>query len=211
MTASDDGANAPRPEGDRTERPPTGARASYISRNSFAAQAGEGVSGELAPTRTRAGESVPRQGAQDRVGSAERGQTQEERGEAERPARYRTRLRTPVLRHHVRSVRLNDDELAQIHRAATAARLTDAGFIATAAVTLATAPGDIRAWLADRRELVEELMAATAHLARVGNNLNQVARALNSGGDAPYVDEVLRLVARATARVEQAAQEMVRR
>jgi ABC-type Fe3+ transport system permease subunit len=69
----------------------------------------------------------------------------------------------------------------------------------------------VRARLTDRRELVAELMAATAHLARVGNNLNQVARTLNAGGEAVHAEVVLRLIARAASRVEEAAQQLAQK
>ncbi|WP_253913485.1 plasmid mobilization relaxosome protein MobC [Streptomyces mayonensis] len=54
-------------------------------------------------------------------------------------------------------------------------------------------------------------MTASAQLARVGNNLNQVARVLNSGGHAEYADDVMARVLRAAARVEAAAIELARR
>jgi hypothetical protein len=63
----------------------------------------------------------------------------------------------------------------------------------------------------DQRGRVEELMAASAQLARAGNNLNQVARALNSGGQVAYADDAVARVLRAADRVEAAAIEIARR
>nr|WP_245654329.1 plasmid mobilization relaxosome protein MobC [Streptomyces violens] len=63
----------------------------------------------------------------------------------------------------------------------------------------------------DQRAVVGELMRASAQLARVGNNLNQVAKALNSGGQAPYAEDALARVLRAAARVEAVATEIAKR
>ncbi|MEU0723117.1 plasmid mobilization relaxosome protein MobC [Streptomyces sp. NPDC006140] len=54
-------------------------------------------------------------------------------------------------------------------------------------------------------------MAASAQLARAANNLNQVARILNSGGQAAYADDAIARVLRAADRVEAAAIEVARR
>ncbi|MGW3493117.1 plasmid mobilization protein [Streptomyces sp. NPDC001020] len=112
-------------------------------------------------------------------------------------------------RDQVRSVRLTRDELDIVKRAAEAVGLKTAGFLADAAV--AVAQGGPRALLLDQRGRVEELMSASAQLARVGNNLNQVARVLNSGGRAEYANDAVARVLRAAARVEAAAIEMARR
>ncbi|WP_435244401.1 plasmid mobilization protein [Streptomyces sioyaensis] len=116
-----------------------------------------------------------------------------------------------MQRDQVRSVRLTHDELETVKRAAEAAGLKTAGFLADAAVAVAQAQCGSKAWLLDQRGRVEELMAASAQLARVGNNLNQIARVLNSGGQADYVDETVARVLRAAARVEDAAIEIARR
>ncbi|WAU00058.1 plasmid mobilization protein [Streptomyces nigrescens] len=114
-------------------------------------------------------------------------------------------------RDQVRSVRLTQDELDTVKRAAESAGLKTAGFIADAAVAVAQAQGSSKAWLLDQRGRVEELMAASAQLARVGNNLNQIARILNSGGHVDGVDEAVARVLRAAVRVEDAAIEIARR
>ncbi|WP_257155744.1 MobC family plasmid mobilization relaxosome protein [Streptomyces sp. Ru87] len=98
-----------------------------------------------------------------------------------------------------------------MQRAAEAAGMKTAGFLADAAVAVAQAQGGPKTWLLDQRGRVEELMAASAQLARVGNNLNQVARVLNSGGHANYADEAVARVLHAVARIEAAALEMARR
>ncbi|MFF6974140.1 MULTISPECIES: plasmid mobilization protein [Streptomyces] len=116
-----------------------------------------------------------------------------------------------MQRDHVRSVRLTADELANVQQAARTVGLTTAGFLADAAVALARSHGDARVWLTDQRALVAELMTAAAQLARAGNNLNQVARILNSGGHSDGVDRAVERVLRAAVRVEAAAVEIARR
>ncbi|MEC4018305.1 plasmid mobilization relaxosome protein MobC [Streptomyces sp. H27-D2] len=120
-------------------------------------------------------------------------------------------MRQSVHRDQVRSVRLTRDELDTVKRAAETVGLKTAGFLADAAVAVAQAQGGPKTWLLDQRGRVEELMAASAQLARVGNNLNQVARILNSGGQADYTDEVVARVMRAATRIEAAAVEIARR
>ncbi|MFI8787915.1 plasmid mobilization relaxosome protein MobC [Streptomyces sp. NPDC055105] len=112
-------------------------------------------------------------------------------------------------RDQIRSVRLTRDELDLVHRAAESVGLRTAGFLADAAVAVAQAQGGPKTWLLDQRGRVEEMMAASTQLARAGNNLNQVARILNSGGQ--YADEAVARVLRAAARIEAAAIELARR
>ncbi|MFG3253284.1 plasmid mobilization protein [Streptomyces sp. NPDC048172] len=123
----------------------------------------------------------------------------------------RPRLRHAQYRDRVRSVRLTADELADVQQAAATMGMRVAGFLADAAVAVARAQDGPQSWLMNQRALVEELMRASAQLARVGNNLNQVAKALNSGAEAPYADDTLARVLRAAARVEAAATEIARR
>ncbi|WP_368396875.1 plasmid mobilization relaxosome protein MobC [Streptomyces sclerotialus] len=111
----------------------------------------------------------------------------------------------------MRSIRLTADELADVERAASSMGMRVAGFLADAAVAVARVQEGPQGWLMDQRTLIEELMNASTHLARVGNNLNQVAKALNSGGEAPHAEDVLAHVRRATARVEAAAAELAKR
>ncbi|MGY1435437.1 plasmid mobilization protein [Streptomyces reniochalinae] len=125
--------------------------------------------------------------------------------------RMRPRLRQSQQRDRVRSVRLTADELTDVQRGAEAMGLRVAGFLADAAVAVARAQDGPHTWLMDQRSLVEELMRASAQLARVGNNLNQVAKALNSGGETPYAEDALTRVRQAAARVEAAATEIAKR
>lgn len=190
---------------------PARGRASCSVRNSSAATGSGGVSDAHAPTPNGAEETSRHQGAPGGE-AATGGGPQPEDGEAEPPARrQRPRLRQTVQRDHVRSVRLTADELAAVQHAARTVGLTTAGFLADAAVALARTHDDARAWLTDQRALVTELMTAAAQLARAGNNLNQVARVLNSGGHSDGVDHAVERVLKAAVRVEGAAVEIARR
>ncbi|MGW2331597.1 plasmid mobilization protein [Streptomyces sp. NPDC001700] len=120
-------------------------------------------------------------------------------------------MRQSQRRDRLRSIRLTADELADVQRAASTVGLRVAGFLADAAVAVARTQEGPQSWLMNQRALVEELMNASAQLARVGNNLNQVARSLNSGGEAPNAEDAIALVLRAAARVEGAAVEIAKR
>jgi uncharacterized protein (DUF1778 family) len=185
-------------------------RASCTFRNSSAATGCGGVSEGHAPAPGGAGE-VRHQGVPATTAATEGGSQAEGEAEPNSATPTRPRLRQSVHRDQVRSVRLTRDELDTVKRAAEAVGLKTAGFLADAAIAVAQAQGGPKTWLLDQRGRVEELMAASAQLARVGNNLNQVARVLNSGGQADYADEAVARVLRAAARIEAAAIEMARR
>ncbi|MFJ9419997.1 MobC family plasmid mobilization relaxosome protein [Streptomyces sp. NPDC101227] len=189
---------------------PARGRASCTFRNSSAAPGSGGVSEGLAPA-PRGAREARHQGAPGTGTATEGGPQPEGEPRAHATLRTRPRLRQSEHRDQVRSVRLTRDELESIKCAAEAAGLMTAGFIADAAVAVAQAHGGPKPWLLDQRGRVEELMAAGAQLARVGNNLNQIARILNSGGQAAYVDQAVARILRAAARVEEAAVGMARR
>jgi uncharacterized protein (DUF1778 family) len=107
------------------------------------------------------------------------------------------RLRQP-------SCRMNDDEYQLLLRAAAACRMSVATFLARAAMKAARDLERTAAEIAGEREIVAELFAVRRQLGYLGNNLNQVARILNSGADAPQATAVLSAVQRAAARVEAA-------
>ena len=186
-------------------------RASDTFRNSSAPQGRGGVSDGLASAPGEAEEAVRHQGAPSGEAAAEGGpQPGMETARAPRRA-PRPRLRQHAQRDQVRSVRLTRDELRAVQQAAAEVGLTTAGFLADAAVAVARAQHGPGSWIVDQRGLVQELMTATAQLARVGNNLNQAVRALNSGGQAPYLDEAVARVIRTTDRVEAAAVRIAKR
>lgn len=207
MTPGESPCTPPDPSGARC---PERSRASCTFRNSSAATGRGGVSEGHATAPGEAGEAR-HQGAPGTEAATEGGSQPGGEDDEHATARTRPRLRQSVHRDQVRSVRLTRDELDIVHRAAAAVGLKAAGFIADAAVAVARAQGGPKTWLLDQRGRVEELMTASAQLARVGNNLNQVARVLNSGGHAEYMDDAVARVLRAAARVEAAAIKLARR
>ncbi|POX43046.1 plasmid mobilization relaxosome protein MobC [Streptomyces sp. Ru73] len=190
---------------------PARGRASYTFRSTDATTGHVSTTEGHAPAPEGAG-AARHQGAPDRA--ATEGGSQP--GEGDEPSaaaatRTRPRLRQAVRRDQLRATRFTSDELHLVERAADTTGLTLSGFLADAAVAVARSEEGPASWLMDQRALVEELMRASAHLARVGNNLNQVARVLNSGGEAPYAQDALARVRRAAARVEAAATEIAKR
>ncbi|MFD0377285.1 plasmid mobilization protein [Streptomyces sp. NPDC127112] len=129
------------------------------------------------------------------------------------PPEPRTRRRAHKLsqRSKVCSVRMNDDEHTLVATAAKAVGVTVAGFFAKAALNAAHDPHTSAAAIAGRRETVTELFAARRHLGQIGNNLNQLTRAVNSGGRPIDIqlDAVLDSVRRASARVQDATDKLI--
>ncbi|MFK0049880.1 plasmid mobilization protein [Streptomyces sp. NPDC090741] len=129
------------------------------------------------------------------------------------PPAPRTRRRTHKhpRRSKVCSVRVNDDEHALVATAAKAVGCTVAGFFARAALSAAHDPGNSAAAIAGRRETVTELFSARRHLGQIGNNLNQLTRAVNSGAQPTdaQINAALDSVRRATARVQDATDQLL--
>ncbi|MER5183274.1 MobC family plasmid mobilization relaxosome protein [Streptomyces sp. NPDC002896] len=129
-----------------------------------------------------------------------------------RQPRRRTRVPKPRQRTQFLTVRVNDDEHAEITSAARVRAVTTARFLAAAG--LAAARGTTHLEPNEQRDAaVDELAALRAQLARVGNNLNQLARAANSGA-VPHPDELVRTLdwlRRVVRRVDQAADAVVTR
>ncbi|MGW2404086.1 plasmid mobilization protein [Streptomyces sp. NPDC001739] len=123
--------------------------------------------------------------------------------------RVRRRTRQPRQRDRIRTVRLTQQELDTISAGAKAAGLTVAGFLSHSALAAARDLDASAAQVAGERQLVAEFFAARRHLAQVGNNLNQVAKTLNSGGEAPQAEAVLDVVRRATLRVQEAVTRLI--
>ncbi|MFB9881827.1 plasmid mobilization relaxosome protein MobC [Planobispora siamensis] len=72
-------------------------------------------------------------------------------------------------------------------------------------VALAVAQEELTPAPVDRRAQLVEFIQARVTLNRIGNNLNQAARALNGGAEASELAQVLGLVQRTVLRVEEAA------
>lgn len=122
-------------------------------------------------------------------------------------ARYR--LHAQSARTEQVRLRLTPDEVTLLREAAGRASLTVSGYAAEAAV--AAARGPEAPSLAPWREALTDLMLLRGQLRRVGSNLNQASRALNSDGDAPiWLGRVVELVERRVAAVDDVT-ETVRR
>ncbi|MFD5133995.1 plasmid mobilization protein [Streptomyces olindensis] len=130
-----------------------------------------------------------------------------------RDAKTTSRKRSPKpparKRAYVCSVRLNDDEKTLLTAAATAARTTLPAFLARSGLAAARHLDKTTAAIAGRRELVAELFAARRHLGHVGNNLNQITRAINAGAHPPELDAVIAATERAIQRVQHATDQLL--
>jgi len=108
------------------------------------------------------------------------------------------------------TVRLDEEEFAAIESAAGRAGLTPTGYLA--GVGLAAARGPRRRRRLRFREVLGELMAARAQVRRFGGNVNQGVAALNSSGVPPeWLEQAVELTSRAVARVDDAAEALMRR
>ncbi|WUN61498.1 MobC family plasmid mobilization relaxosome protein [Streptomyces sp. NBC_00304] len=106
---------------------------------------------------------------------------------------------------------MSDDELARVSAAAHAADVSVAGFFARSALSAASDPETSAAMIAGSRETLTELFDARRHLGQVGNNLNQLARAVNAGAHPADAElaAVLDAVHRASARVQAAVDQLL--
>ncbi len=107
-------------------------------------------------------------------------------------------------------VRFDEDEFAAIETAAGRAGLTPTGYVGAAALAAArevTVPAPART-----QQALAELVAARAQLRRFGANVNQAVAALNSTGQPPqWLAQAVTLTARAVTRVDEAAEQLMRR
>ncbi|MFI5738909.1 plasmid mobilization protein [Streptomyces anulatus] len=124
----------------------------------------------------------------------------------------RRRTRNPSERTRKTTTRLSDDEKAEIAAAAAQRGITVARFLATAGLTAARGPAGVHR--NDRLDAaIDELAALRTALARIGNNINQIAYVLNSGSR-PRVDELehaLSVLIRLLGRLDDAANNLVTR
>ncbi|MEJ8670168.1 mobilization protein [Streptomyces sp. MS1.AVA.1] len=114
-------------------------------------------------------------------------------------ARAREKKQRPA-----QSVRLSDHEHAIIQAGADAVGMSLAGFLAHSTLAAARDQSRTAATIATERDVLTELFAMRRQLGWAGSNLNQVAKALNSGADVPYLKEVLADMHRAAQAAKKA-------
>ncbi|MCX4590762.1 MobC family plasmid mobilization relaxosome protein [Streptomyces sp. NBC_01549] len=143
-------------------------------------------------------EEGPHQEARDPEAPAEGGRVQK----GKRPARRRSRQ--DKQRGKRQTFRASESEAAQIDAAAEAKGISKARFIAQA--VHAELHGRPRL---DQDGALDRLDAARVQLARVGNNLNQIAKIVDSGGDAIHLQRTLDDIRQAATTVKATAQKLV--
>ncbi|MFD4032066.1 plasmid mobilization relaxosome protein MobC [Streptomyces sp. NPDC058637] len=219
MTANDPAASTPGQERDPATAP---GGASYRVRRSYGptyalAPAQEG-GGSSAGPRARAHGDQPgnrHQGAPVTGGESDRDDHREQPSPST-PAfpdrKPRRRSRNPSERTRKTTTRLSDTEKAEIVAAAAQRGITVARFLAAAG--LATARGSTTLHANERLDsAVDELAALRTALARIGNNINQIAYVHNAGGQPRpgELDHALSVLTRSLGRLDDAANDLVTR
>ncbi|MFJ3901522.1 MobC family plasmid mobilization relaxosome protein [Streptomyces sp. NPDC090025] len=217
MTTDDPAATTAGEQRDPTTAP---GGASYRVRRSYGpshalAPAPEGEGSPAGP-RARAHGDQPgnrHQGAPVTEGKADHDDHREQPRPPAFPDRTpRRRPRNPSERTRKTTTRLSDDEKAEIDAAAAQRGVTVARFLAAAG--LAVARGSTPLHTNEQLDAaIDELAALRTALARIGNNINQIAYILNSGSR-PRVgelDHVLMALTRLLARLDDAANDLVTR
>ncbi|MFB7776279.1 MobC family plasmid mobilization relaxosome protein [Streptomyces bauhiniae] len=122
------------------------------------------------------------------------------------------RSRNPSERTRKTTTRLSDDEKTEITAAAAQRGVTVARFLAV--TSLAAARGSTTLHTNERLDTaIDELVAVRTALARIGNNINQIAYIHNAGGQPRHgeLDHALTILTRLMARVDDAADVLVSR
>jgi hypothetical protein len=128
----------------------------------------------------------------------------------DRPPRRRSR--NPTERTCKLTTRLSESEHGEITAAARRHAVTTAHFLAAAG--LAAARGQVGVHPSQHLDAaIDELAALRTALARVGNNLNQIAHHYNAGAR-PHparLDHALRMLRDVLVQIDEAATVLVRR
>ncbi|MEU2429022.1 plasmid mobilization relaxosome protein MobC [Streptomyces sp. NPDC007861] len=109
------------------------------------------------------------------------------------------------------SVRLNAQELAVIQAGAEHVGMSVAGFLAYSALAAARDQARTAAAIATERDVLTALFGVRRQLGWAGSNVNQIAKAMNSGADAPHFATALDDLQRAAQAVQQAANRITSR
>lgn len=118
-------------------------------------------------------------------------------------ARFRDRSYGPRRSRRL-TISYTDDEFASVLAASRTAGLTPTGYVADAALAAARddEPPDTSPW----RLAMCELMDARIQVRRVGVNINQAARVLNTTGEPPpWLERVASTADEAVARLDEAS------
>ncbi|MFS4093338.1 plasmid mobilization relaxosome protein MobC [Streptomyces lucensis] len=126
------------------------------------------------------------------------------------PARM-NRKRTTENRDQEKKIRFTPTAVRIIDEAAERRRLTFAGFVGDAALAVALGKANMAGSPEDDpiRPLVEAVEAHTKALNRVGNNLNQITMAINSGAVPDRAEAVLDHLDQAVQRSYQLLDDLV--
>ncbi|MGV4886447.1 mobilization protein [Streptomyces viridosporus] len=109
------------------------------------------------------------------------------------------------------SVRLNEHELAIIRSGADHVGMSVAGFLTYSALAAARDQSRTAAAIATERDILTALFGVRRQLGWAGSNVNQIAKALNSGADAPHFAAALADLRRAAQAVQRVADRITSR
>ncbi|KAA0921226.1 plasmid mobilization relaxosome protein MobC [Streptomyces apricus] len=154
--------------------------------------------------------SVRPQGAPDGKAAAEGGPQPDKASRKRKARKGRSRPRDRKQRP-AHSVRLNAQELAIIQSGADHVGMSVAGFMAHCALAAARDQSRTAATIATERDILTALFGVRRQLGWAGSNVNQTAKALNSGGDAPHIAATLADLQRAAQAVQRAADRVANR
>lgn len=149
-----------------------------------------------------------RQGAPDGKAATEGGSQPgtARSGRSKRRARPRDKKQ-----RRAHSVRLNETEHTLIQGGADAVGMSTAGFLAYSGLAMCRDQSRTAVAIATDRDVLTELFAARRQLGWAGSNLNQVAKALNTGGEVPHLATVIADIQRAAKSVQVAADRVANR
>ncbi|MGC4998504.1 MobC family plasmid mobilization relaxosome protein [Streptomyces sp. DT195] len=219
MTTDDSTATTPGQQRDPTTAP--GGASCRVRRSygpSYALAPAQGGGGGPVGPRARALGDQPgnrHQGAPVTGGEADRDDYREQSSPSTPPfpaRKPRRRSRNPSERTRKTTTRLSDDEKAEITAAAAQRGVTVARFLAVTG--LAAARGSTALHTNERLDTaIDELAALRTALARIGNNINQIAYVHNAGGQPRpgELDHALATLIRLMTRVDDAADALVSR